>query len=103
MLLGGMSLGIVLILRDINREKKMADMQSEFVSHVTHELKTPLTSINMFAETIYFDRAKTDEFRKKYANIIMKESEVLKRKIDNILEYSVRENEKSKYRIRKPT
>ncbi len=99
LLLGGMLLGIVLILRDINREKKIADMQSEFVSHVTHELKTPLTSINMFAETIYFDRAKTPELRKKYSNIIMKESEVLKRKIDNILEYSVRKNEKSKYKI----
>jgi signal transduction histidine kinase len=100
LLLGGMSLGIVLIIRDINREKRIADMQSEFVSHVTHELKTPLTSINMFAETIFFDRAKTPELRKKYANIIMKESEVLKRKIDNILEYSARKNEKSKYRIR---
>ncbi len=99
LLLGGMSLGIYLILRDINREKKMADMQSEFVSHVTHELKTPLTSINMFAETIYLDRAKSEEKRKKYANIIMKESEVLKRKIDNILEYSVRKNEKSKYKM----
>jgi signal transduction histidine kinase len=99
LLLGGMSLGIFLIMRDINREKKMADMQSEFVSHVTHELKTPLTSINMFAETIYFERAKTSESRKKYANIIMKESEVLKRKIDNILEYSVRRNEKTKYKI----
>lgn len=100
LLLGGMCLGIVLILRDIKREKKMADMQSEFVSHVTHELKTPLTSINMFAETIFFERAKTPESRKKYANIIMKESEVLKRKIDNILLYSVRKNETSKYRIR---
>jgi len=100
LLLGGMSLGIVLILRDINREKKIADMQSEFVSHVTHELKTPLTSIDMFAETIFFDRAKTAELRKKYANIIMKESEVLKRKIDNILEYSARKSEELKYRIR---
>ncbi len=100
LLLGGMSLGIVLILRDIKREKKMADMQSEFVAHVTHELKTPLTSINMFAETIFLDRAKSEEIRKKYANIIMKESEVLKRKIDNILEYSVRKNETTKYRIK---
>jgi signal transduction histidine kinase len=100
LLLGGMSLGIVLILRDIKRDKKMADMQSEFVSHVTHELKTPLTSINMFAETIFLDRAKSEETRKKYANIIMKESEVLKRKIDNILEYSVRKNETAKYRIK---
>ena len=100
LLLGGMSLGIVLILRDIKREKKMADMQSEFVAHVTHELKTPLTSINMFAETIFLDRAKSEEIRKKYANIIMKESEVLKRKIDNILEYSVRKNESAKYRMK---
>lgn len=100
LLLGGMSLGIYLILRDINREKRIADMQAEFVSHVTHELKTPLTSINMFAETIFFDRAKTPELRKKYSNIIMKESEVLRRKIDNILEYSVRKSETSKYKIR---
>lgn len=100
LLLGGMSLGIYLILRDIQREKRIADMQSEFVSHVTHELKTPLTSINMFAETIFLDRAKSEETRKKYANIIMKESEVLKRKIDNILEYAVRKSEKSKYKIR---
>ncbi len=100
LLLGGMLLGIVLILRDIKRDKKMADMQSEFVSHVTHELKTPLTSINMFAETIFLDRAKSEEIRKKYANIIMKESEVLKRKIDNILEYSVRKNESAKYRMK---
>lgn len=100
LLLGGMSLGIVLILRDIKREKKMADMQSEFVSHVTHELKTPLTSISMFAETIFLDRAKSEEIRKKYANIIMKESVVLKRKIDNILEYSVRKNESAKYRMK---
>jgi two-component system phosphate regulon sensor histidine kinase PhoR len=100
LLLGGLSLGIVLILRDIGREKKLAATQSEFVSHVTHELKTPLTSISMFAETIFLDRAKTPEARKKYSRIIMKESEVLKRKIDNILEYAVRKNEKSKYKIR---
>ena len=100
LLLGGMLLGIVLILRDISREKRMADMQSEFVANVTHELKTPLTSIKMFAETIFLDRAKSEETRKKYANIIMKESEVLKRKIDNILEYSVRKNESIKYRMK---
>ena len=100
LLLGGMSLGIILILRDINREKRMSDMQSEFVAHVTHELKTPLTSISMFAETIFLDRAKSEEVRKKYANIIMKESVVLKRKIDNILEYSVRKNESAKYQMK---
>lgn len=78
----------------------MTNMQSEFVANVTHELKTPLTSIKMFAETILLDRARSEAIRKKYANIIMKESEVLKRKIDNILEYSARKNENAKYRMK---
>ena len=99
LLIGGMIMGVNLILRDINREKRMVSRQSEFISNVTHELKTPLTSINMFAESIYMDRAKSETSRKKYSYIIIKESENLKRKIDNILEYSVKKNEKSKYKF----
>lgn len=99
LLIGGMIMGVNLILRDINREKRMVARQSEFIANVTHELKTPLTSINMFAESIYLDRAKSETSRKKYSYIIIKESENLKRKIDNILEYAVRKNEKSKYKF----
>jgi len=101
LLIGGMIMGVNLILRDVNREKRMAARQSEFISNVTHELKTPLTSINMFAESIYLDRAKSETSRKKYSYIIIKESENLKRKIDNILEYSVKKNERSKYKFQK--
>jgi signal transduction histidine kinase len=99
LLIGGMIMGVNLILRDINREKRMAARQSEFIANITHELKTPLTSINMFAESIYLDRAKSETSRKKYSYIIIKESENLKRKIDNILEYSVKKNERSKYKF----
>jgi len=53
----------------------------------------------MFAESIYLDKAKSEASRKKYSNIIIKESENLKRKIDNILEYSVKKNESSKYKL----
>jgi len=91
LLLGGMLLGIYLILQDISREKNLASLRSDFVSNVTHDLKTPLTSIHMFAESIFLGRAKSRSSQKKYANIIIKESENLQRMINNILGYSVKE------------
>jgi len=100
LLLGGMFLGFFLILQDVNREKKLAALRSDFVSTVTHELKTPLTSIYMFAESIFLGRAKTESAKKKYANIIIKESENLKRMINNILEYSIKENDNLKYQLK---
>ncbi|TFH22362.1 MAG: hypothetical protein E4H10_13905, partial [Bacteroidia bacterium] len=48
LLLGGMILGILLIHRDISREEHLAQLRAEFISNVTHELKTPLTSIQLF-------------------------------------------------------
>jgi len=100
LLLGGMFLGFFLILQDINREKKLASLRSDFVATVTHELKTPLTSIYMFAESIFLGRAKSESAQKKYANIIVKESENLKRMINNILEYSIKENDNLKYQLK---
>ncbi len=51
LLMVALFLGIALIARDIAREKHLARLQSDFISNVTHELKTPLTSIYMFAES----------------------------------------------------
>jgi signal transduction histidine kinase len=97
LLLVGMSLGIVLILRDIAREKQMVALRSDFVSNVTHELKTPLTSIYMFAESMFLDRVRSRADRKEYLSVIIKESERLKRMINNILDFSKMEEKKQKY------
>jgi two-component system phosphate regulon sensor histidine kinase PhoR len=75
----------------------MERLRADFVSNVTHELKTPLTSIYMFAESIFLGRVPTESSLKKYANIIIKESENLQRMINNILDFSRKENEKLKY------
>ncbi len=99
LLLGVMSLGLVLLVQNIKREKQMEHLRSDFVSNVTHELKTPLTSIYMFAESIFLGRATSDKILKKYSNIIIKESENLQRMINNILEFSRKENDKLKYEI----
>lgn len=97
LLLVAMVLGVVLIVRDIAREKRLALLQSNFISNVTHELKTPITSISMFAETILLKRVKKESDKEEYLSIILKESERLKRMINNILEFSKLEKGKTEY------
>jgi len=95
----GMLLVITLILRDINREKQMASLKSGFISNVSHELKSPITSINMFAESMLLGRVKNSAREKQYLEMIMKESGRLKRMINNILDFSKIENQQQKYHL----
>lgn len=97
LLLLAMFLGVALIIRDSAREKHLARLRSDFISNVTHELKTPLTSIYMFAETLLLGRIKSTSEKQEYLSIILKESERLKRMINNILEFSKMENGKPEY------
>ncbi len=92
-----MLLGVILILRDIAREKHLANLRSDFISNVTHELKTPLTSIRMYAESLGMRRVKSDSGQRKYLSVIVNESERLKRMINNILEFSKMEKAKQEY------
>ena len=97
LLLGGMILGVFLIIKDFHRERKLSKLRSEFVSNVSHELKTPLTSIYMFAESILLGRVKSGSEQKEYLGIILKETERLKRLINNILDFSKKEKGKLEY------
>ena len=99
LLLGGMILGVLLILRDISREEHLAQLRSDFISNVTHELKTPLTSVQLFTESIILNRIKTDADKNEYLRIILKETESLKRMINNILEFSKKEKGKLEYKF----
>ena len=97
LLLGGMILGILLIHRDILREEHLAQLRADFISNVTHELKTPLTSIQLFTESILLNRIKSAAHKKEYLQIILKETESLKRMINNILDFSKKEKGKWDY------
>ncbi|TSA34892.1 MAG: hypothetical protein D4R64_10955 [Porphyromonadaceae bacterium] len=97
LLLVAMFLGVTLILRDIAREKHLARLRSDFISNVTHELKTPLTSIRMYAESLMMGRVKSASGQKKYLSVVVNESERLKRMINNILEFSKMEKAKQEF------
>jgi two-component system phosphate regulon sensor histidine kinase PhoR len=79
-------IGTVAVVQDITEVKKLEKMRTQFVANVSHELKTPLTSIKGFAETLkYVDDAETKE---KFLNIINEETERLTRLITDILALS---------------
>jgi two-component system phosphate regulon sensor histidine kinase PhoR len=92
-----MLLGVILILRDIRRENHLARLRSDFISNVTHELKTPLTSIRMYAESLMMGRVKSDQVQKEYLSVVVNETDRLKRMINNILEFSKMEKGKPEY------
>ena len=83
-------IGIVITIQDITDIKRLENMRSEFVANVSHELKTPLTSIKGFSETLrYVDDSET---KNKFLNIIDKEAERLTNLINDILILSNIEN-----------
>lgn len=83
---GGL-IGIVMILRDITREKDIDRMKTELVSMVAHELRSPLTSIAGFSELL-LDPDLTREQLEEYASIILKESNRLSDLINKFLDIS---------------
>ncbi len=86
--LGVTLFGAYLLWRDVRREVLMARMRSQFVSSVSHELKTPLTAIRMFAETLRLGRAKDPATQEDYLDTIVNESERLTRLLNNVLDFS---------------
>ena len=89
--------GAYLLWRDVRREVLMARMRSQFVSSVSHELKTPLTAIRMFAETLRLGRAKDQAAQAEYLDTIVNESERLTRLLNNVLDFSKIEQGKRTY------
>ena len=83
-------IGTVAVIHDITDIKKLENIRSEFVANVSHELKTPLTSVKGFAETIKFVEDKNK--RDKFLDIINDEAERLTRLINDILVLSDLEN-----------
>ncbi len=92
------SLGGYLLWRDVQRELGLAELRSQFASSVSHELKTPLTAIRMFAETARMGRLGSEEARDEYLDTIINESERLSRLLNNVLDVSKIEQGKKLYR-----
>jgi signal transduction histidine kinase len=80
-----------LIATDIRRQVRAAQQKTDFVSNVSHELKTPLTSIRMFADLLAEGRVTEPERQLTYLKIISAESARLTRLINNVLDFARQE------------
>lgn len=83
-----MLFGAVIIARDISREAETNRLKTEFVNNISHELKTPLTLIRLYGETLQRKENLTNEEKKASYEIITKESERLSHLINNVLDFS---------------
>ena len=85
-------IGSIINIEDITTKVKLENMRSDFVANVSHELKTPLTSISGFVETLRLNENIDINTRNRFLGIIESESDRLKRLIDDILLLSFIEN-----------
>ena len=84
-----LGLGLLATIRGAARARELAQLKSDFVSTVSHELKTPLTSIRMFAEMLEQGVAKGDAGKMaRYHGVIVQESQRLGLLIANLLDYA---------------
>ena len=78
-------IGSIINIENITEIVKLENMRRDFVANVSHELKTPLTSINGFVETLIINEDLPSDKRNRFLAIIQKESDRLKRLIEDIL------------------
>jgi signal transduction histidine kinase len=102
MLAGVMALGVFFVTRAAAREVRLAELKSNFVSSVSHDLKTPLALIQLFAETLELGRLKNSDRAHEYYRIINSEARKLTRLINNLLDFSKIEAGLRRYK-REPT
>jgi signal transduction histidine kinase len=91
--------GLVLVWANVRRELRLSRLKGDFVANVSHELKTPLALIRLFAETLELGRVPNPSKAQQYHSIINKESRRLTQLINNILHFSRIEAGRKEYRF----
>jgi signal transduction histidine kinase len=91
--------GLLLVYSNVRREVHLSRLKSDFVANVSHELKTPLALIRLFAETLELGRVPNEDKARQYYRVINKESQRLTQLINNILDFSRIEAGRKEYRF----
>jgi len=89
----GQRLGALIVLNDVTKMRRLETMRREFVANVSHELKTPITSIKGFVETICDGSVERPEDRERFMRIVLKQANRLNDIVDDLLSLSRIEQE----------
>ncbi|GBU24783.1 phosphate regulon sensor protein PhoR [Fibrobacteria bacterium R8-3-H12] len=91
-------IGVVVVYRGFSQERRLRFMKDNFLSTISHELKTPLTSIKMYSELMNSGRVNKPEKIISHTGVILKETSRLENLIDAILNYTRMESGKQVFR-----
>ena len=97
LLAGILIFGLTLTIRTIAHELELSKMKSDFVSTVSHEFKSPLSSIRQLSEMLQSGRVPSEERRMQYYDVLVEQSERLSLLIDNILDFAKIEEGRKKF------
>jgi two-component system phosphate regulon sensor histidine kinase PhoR len=95
-----MFIAVGFILYAAAKERRVAELKSDFIATVSHELKTPLSVIRMFGEMMVTGRVPDARKQQEYLEIICSESERLGGLIENVLDFAALERGKRKYTLK---
>ncbi len=95
------SLGIVLVMNDVTQLRRLENMRTDFAANVSHEIKTPLTAIQGFVETLAHGSVSDAEQARRFLNIIQKHVSRLSAIIDDLMELSRLEQSDDTIRLRR--
>jgi len=91
--------GIYFIARAVTRELEVARLQSDFVSAVSHEFRTPLASLLQRSELLADGRVSSDQQRREYYQALVRESQRLRRLVEGLLDFGRMEAGSREYRF----
>jgi signal transduction histidine kinase len=83
-----LAFGLFMTMRAVRANASLAELRSEFVATVTHELKTPIATIRAVGDTLVSGRIATPTAQREYAQLVVQESKSLTRLVDNLLALS---------------
>jgi len=97
--LAALGFGVVLWLRAVSRQARLAEMRASFVSNVSHEMRTPLSLIALYAETLKLGRVSDPEQTSEFQDVIYRESKRLMQMVNNVLDFSRIESGREKLKF----
>jgi two-component system, OmpR family, phosphate regulon sensor histidine kinase PhoR len=92
-------MGALMVMEDVTKLRRLENIRRDFVANVSHEIKTPLTAIKGFVETLFHDMTDENNESKRFLTIILKHVDRLNAIVDDLLSLSAIEGEKEAKKI----